>query len=425
MKKLIFGVLLFSFSFSFDLEKIVKEAERNNPRLNYYFHRIKSKDFYLEQILSKYKPRLSASVYYGYQEFKPYLGEKKKATLKYFYTALEQPIFYPEVLQEYRQGKIEKEVERLYLEKYLQDFRYELLRQLLTYSYLKTKERLYKKVIKDRKKIIKILEKLLKKRISTEVELLVEKKKLEMDVSEYEKSKEEKKRVGKVLRFYLPEEEMEKIPSLNFPLEYSVYANLLKELSKKSVENVDIKIAQKQYENARYEVKKRKFERWPKLSLQLSYLYSSTTAVATVSRDKRAALILNVPIYSGGYYKARVAEALELEKASLYFLKSVEKEVKVSYEEGLKNLEKSSEDIKSYLKLLRAERELLEMYRVLFEKRVKSERDVLNQEISFLYREVEYLEKVYEFLIYYLDTLHTLSQIKPEEIKTLKEFFGN
>jgi len=425
MKRFLFFLLLFSFVYSAGLGKFLEDAERNNPRVKYYFHRIRSKDFYLEQILSKYKPKLSASLYYGYQEFKPYYGGKKEATLKYFYIVLEQPIFFPEVIQEFKQGKIEKEIERLYLKKYLQDFRYDILQNLITLAYLKRKEELYKEVINNRKSNIHILKTLLEKKVSTELELLIEKEKLQMDLSEYEKTKREIKNLKGALAVYLSPEELSKIPSLKASESITPFEDLYENLKKEKLGSIDIEIAQKQSEHAKREVKKRKFERWPKLSAQLSYLYSSTTAAATVSRDKRIALILNVPIYSGGYYKARVGEALELEKASLYALKSVEKETRIQYKETLKNLESVLRDISTTLKLLKMEEKLLEMNKILFSKGVKTKRDVINQEISLIYRRLKYLDYVYQFLLYYIRALHTISKINPEEVAKLSRFFGN
>jgi len=423
MKKLLIFFLFFSVAYSVNLEKLLEQAEKNNPRVKYYLHRIKSKDFYLEQILSKYKPKVSSSLYYGYQEFKPYYGEKKKATLKYFYTVLEQPIFLPEVIQEFKQGKIEKDIERLYFKKYLQDFRYDILRNLITLAYLKEKKELYEKVIKDREKINSILETLLKRKVSTELELLLEKEKLQMDLSEYRKTRREIENLKEVLGIYLPTEKIEKIPSMKPPESPTFFEELYDSLKKEKVWSLDVEIARKQLEHAKREVKKRKLERLPKLSAQLSYLYSSTTAAATVSRDKRIALILNVPVYNGGYFKARVGEALELERASLYALKSVEKETKVQYEENLKNLESVLKDLNTTLRILTMERELLKMNRILFSKGVKTEKDVLNQEISFIYRRLKYLESVYQFLMHYISALHTVSRINPEEVSKLNQFF--
>jgi len=258
-----FALPLESLVFSISLKDLVNISEKNNRRIKALGHRVKAHDWKLDQILSKYKPKLLIESYYGYQEYKPYNRGTVSSNLKYFYVSLKQPVFYPEVFKEYQQEKVYKEIEELNLQKEKQSFRYTFLNMILRYAFLKKKLDLYSQRLEKRENSLEIYRSLVENYITTKENLFIAEKKYEKELIQFIKIEKELLFLENSILSFLKDK---KLLGYIYPLSENIDTDILKQLisienfEQKLKENLDIKLYEKNIEALKLEIKKRRYQ---------------------------------------------------------------------------------------------------------------------------------------------------------------------
>jgi len=402
---LVVAFILTNQAFALGLEDLIKRAEENDYKLLSLLHRVKAGKYRVEQVKAQYRPQVSFTTYYGWQEYKPYYSDEVRQLLKYYYLSLKQPIYRPEILAKLKQTKLYSEVDSLRVLQERQYARYLLVTNLIHLAYSKRKKALYSELLSlEEKRLIEAKE-------------LQEKELLPVDsLMEIEKSYEE-------ARFGLREAnlEIQSISSnlalligdwgeeqpfllLDVPLT-TLYARGEK-LKRDINQNLEVKIAKKNVEIAKSEIEVRKYGRYPKVDLSLSYSYTSSSAISVASRDKRAAIIIEIPLYQGGYLTAQKLEAEELRKAVEAEVKAVLKEKELQFEDSLNRLEQAAEKLKYLQKRLEKDEEILEVVRQGVERRLKTVFDLLEQKRKVINDRLLILEEVYTGLLAYVELLY-------------------
>ena len=106
------------------IDKLLDRAEKNDFKLKSLKYQEKAKEYQIEQYKSQYKPQINFSSYLGWQEYKPYYGDKTQQTLQYYYLSLKQPIYRPEILSQIKISKTYKDIATLKVNQEKQYIRY-------------------------------------------------------------------------------------------------------------------------------------------------------------------------------------------------------------------------------------------------------------------------------------------------------------
>lgn len=382
--------LLFTSSvFSKDLVSVFKTFDKLDWKIKAYKHRVRAARFRIEQSKAQKGFQFSLSSYLGRQSYKSYYGTTSVQTLKYYYAALSKPLYYPLVDAEISKREEEWEYSKIELKKTTLDLHKYLLQKFLDLKFntkIRTFYETYLNLLEE-KKIL--LEKLIQKKratdldlINAELSLIDIKEKIHFLNSKINADKEEL--IAYLGRQLVNELNVLSVKRIN-PLELS---SLIGEVKRRK--SVDISLAEKNVQIAKKELLRRKYLRYPRIDLQLSYSYTSSSAISIASTDKRISLILNFPVFQGGYVTAEKLEALENLKYYQNDLKDKIRDVEVKSSvlkrDFLSKL-KEMELLESKIKLLsRKLKEVNEGVNVkIFSKfdYLKAKEDLINTEISY------------------------------------------
>lgn len=434
MKKFI-SLIPFLFVFSLNsygedlIDQLLERAIQNDFKLKSLKHQERAKEYQIEQSKSQYKPQVSFSSYIGWQEYKPYYGGSRKQTLEYYYLSLKQPIYRPEVLSQIKISKLYKAVARLKVEQERQYIKYIFFNTLFDYLYAKVKLDIYTKIKDLNKKKLIYVNKLYQYKRATKEDLnLAENSYQEVYIS-FKEAEVELRNYKKAL-FLLTNWNNAQTFTENIVNKISLNTGLsVKNLTKnynwwlsKLENNFEIREAKKNVEIAKREIRKRKYQRYPKVDLEVSYRYSSTSAVSVASDDKRVALIIDFPFYQGGYVSSLVMEAKELEKSALMDLESIKQQNEFNLKDNYYIMKKSSEKIDSLKKQLSILEELLKNVERGKEKKVKTDLDVINIRLKILETKLSLIEEFHNFYVAYSKLLYLTGALDENGVKKLKMF---
>jgi len=205
---------------------------------------------------------------------------------------------------------------------------------------------------------------------------------------------------------------------LNVPID--VLANYGDRLRSEIKRNFEVRIAEKNVEIADSELSIRKYERYPKVDLSLSYSYTSSSAISVASRDKRAAVTIEIPIYGGGYYSARRLEAEELKKSAEADKVSVLKEKEKQFEDSFSKLREAAEKLR-YLQLkLQKDKKLLKITQEGVESKVKTVFDLLERKRDILNDKLQILEEVHKGLVAFVEILYVTANLDVPHLKAVE-----
>ncbi|ADY73956.1 outer membrane efflux protein [Desulfurobacterium thermolithotrophum DSM 11699] len=414
-------------AFSASLEELVHKAESNDFKLRSLKHKVKAREYQIQQVISQYKPQLSFSTYFGWQEYKPYYGGLIKQKLKYYYLTLKQPVYRPEIISKLKQTKIYKKIDTLKVQQEKQYIRYFLLTTMLHLAYAKRKVELYTKLLSFEKEKYREALKLKDKEFISKEDFLRVEKEYEDAYISFKDAQIELDSFVSSLRNLLgstdyqnlvsPLNEELEIKNLGLTLDYNAWK---KDLGK----NIEIKIAEKNVKIAEIEIKRRGYERYPKVDLQLSYSYASSSAISVASNDKRIALTLDFPIYQGGYVSALKLEALELKKAAFEDLKQIKKEKSMQLDDSWHKLKQAEEKIKNLKRKLLNDYKIYKVIKKALEKGLKTEIDLKNQEVEIVRDKILLNEEVHTFSTAYVELLYLTSNLDFKNIKKLNCFLS-
>jgi len=434
MRKVV-SLILFLFVFALSsygedlIDQLLERAIQNDFKLKSLKHQEKAKEYQIEQSKSQYKPQISFSSYIGWQEYKPYYGDNRKQTLKYFYLSLKQPIYRPDVFSQIKISKLYKSVARLKVEQEEQYMKYIFFNTLFDYLYAKEKLSIYTQIKDLNKKKLIYVNKLYSYKRATKEDLNLAENSYQEAYISFKEAEVELRNYKNALFLLISwnnaqsftEDLVNKI-SLNINLSVK---NLTKNYSwwlSKLDNNFEIREAKKNVEIAKREIKKRKYQRYPKVDLEVSYRYSSTSAVSVASDDKRIALIIDFPLYQGGYVTSLVMEAKELEKSALMDLESIKQQNKFNLKDNYYILKKSAEKIGNLKKQLFILEELLKNVERGKEKKIKTELDIINTKLKILEVKLSLLEEYHNFYVAYSKLLYLTGALNESGIKRLKMF---
>lgn len=405
------------------LENYLNKVEKNDFRLKSLIHQLKSKDYVVEQAKSKIKPQIRISSYLGWQKYKPYYGGETSQTLKYFYISLTQPIYHPEYLTQIKNSKVYKAIAKIKVEQEKQYIRYLFLNTLFNYLYSKEQFNINAEIYKLQKERYILATKLKEKKLLTDEEYLKIESDYENSFIELKNSEIELKSLKKELSIFLGEDLKKDINiTFNQNLDLSGYVYDYKYLLDNLKNNFEIREARKNIDLALMEIRKRSKARLPKVDLELSYRYASTSAVSVASEDKRVALIIDFPIYQGGFIGASMLEAQELRKSADADYLQKYKEKKLELKDNLYQMKQAY----SRLEKLKSQREIYkkiyEKIYIGYQKGVKTKLDVINSQINLLQIKLNILSEFHKFTVAYVKLDYTIANLNNKEIKKLEKF---
>ncbi len=430
-------ILLISFfilnkSFGDNIDDLLNRAIESDFKLKALQYQKKAKEYQVEQSISKYKPQLNFTSYLGWQEYKPYYGNKTQQTLQYYYLSLKQPIYRPEVLSQIKISKIYKDISKIKVEQEKQYIKYLFFNTLFDYLYAKRKVEILKEIRDLYKQRLSYIYKLFQYQRATKEELNLAENSYQEAYIRLKEGEAELNNFKKAVVLLLGlENDTEILENINQKIQLNTNINseiLVKDYNwwaSKIENNFEIKEAKKNLEIAKREIKKRKYQRYPKIDLELSYRYSSTSAVSVASDDKRIALIIDFPIYQGGYISSLVLEAKELEKAAIMDYKNIKKQNELNLKDNFFVLKKSSEKIKNLKKQLLILDKLLKDTIDAKEKMVKTELDIINIKIKILQTNISLIEEFHSFYVSYSKLLYLTANLNNEGTKILKTLLNH
>jgi len=425
IKKVLINSLLFlSIANANLLDDILKKAESSDYKLKSLIAEEKAKEYVIKQNKSKYKPQITFSSYIGWQQFKPYYGSQKEQFLQFYYLSMKQPIYKPQILSQIKISKLEKKLAKIKVEQEKQYIKYYTLNLLLDYVYYKDKLNTIIELKNLQKEKLTLLNKLhLKKLIDSQTLLDAEETYLNTRI-QYKEALIDYRNIKKALNL-ITDENLEPILylSLNKNVDLSIFEEDYYFWEKNLDKNFEIKYAKVNVEIAEEEIKNRKLVNHPNIDLELSYRYSSTSAVSIASDDKRVALIIDLPIYQGGFANSYLLEAKQLKISAQMQLKDTKRNNLFLLKDYWFEMYKSKNDISNIKKQINIRNEKLEFIKKGYERKIKTKIDVVNQQISLLNAKLNLIEKLHSFSVSYIKLLYLTGQINKESINKVKSLF--
>jgi len=434
MSKKIILFLLFQLILSFPfnsfgdiIDDMLNQAIQNDFKLQSLRHQEKAKKYQIEQSKSQYKPHVSFSSYLGWQEYKPYYGGTQKQTLKYFYLALKQPIYHPEILSQIKLSKLYRDIAKLKVEQEKQYIRYYFFNVLFDYLYAKQKLELHRKIKDLSKKRLIYINKLYQFKRATKEDLNLAESNYQDAYISFKESEAEFNNYKKALfllanwnNAFSDNKKLDKKLKMNTNFNIKT---LLKEYNwwlSKLDNNFEVREAKKNIEIAKKEIKKRSHQRYPKVDLELSYRYASTSAVSVASEDKRIALIIDFPFYQGGYISNLVLEAKELEKSALMDLKNIRKEKEFNLQNNFYSMKQATDKLTALRKQLNILYKLLKDTEKGKDMKVKTDLDIIDVKLKILRTKLALTEEFHTFCVSYVKLLYITGMLNEENTKELK-----
>jgi len=416
----IFFVLLFVVnSEAFDLDLFLKKAEENDYALKVLLLKEKAGKERIEQAKGRYYPQVTATAYYGWQEYKPYYANEIRQTLKYYFLSLRQPIFRKDLLEKIKQSKASLEVERLKTLQEKQYVKYVTLINLIDYAYSNSKIKLYRELVKLEKEKLDVLEKLFKRKLASKEDIELTKREIIANQEKIEHYSGLRDTTAEVLKISTGM----KVPKdLNLMMNYNTIekiALIAKSLGKKIGNNLELKIAKANIKVAEFELRARRAQRLPRLDFSLSYSYTSSSAISVASRDKRAALTLEIPIYQREM-TAQEMEALALKRASELQVKATLNEKKRQFAEEIGKIRQALAELSFLKERKKSDIKLLEFKEESLKRGIKTELDVLEQKRILLNDELEVYDQLKILLSSFVDLLYLTSSVNSSYISLLK-----
>ena len=416
-------VLVFLFNAEANtLEDLLKIAEQKDYKLTSLLYRKEAGKYRTEQFRAQRRPQFSISTYFGWQEYKPYYSSEVRRTLKYYYLVLRQPVYHPEIKAKIEQSELYSKVDELKVQQEKQYIKYLVVTTLLHLSYSKTKKLLYSKLINLEFERLKRLEELIKRKKETQDTLFNIEKSYQDAKFGLRESEIEVDSALKNLELIVGK--LKSKPTLNLIDSLEPFLNKAEELKGDIANNFEVRIAEENIKIARSEIDVRSYNRYPKVDLSLSYSYTSSSAISVASRDKRAAITVDFPLYQGGLVTAQKLEALALEKAAVAERENTLREKRTQLEDSLERLRKATENLKYLKEKLRIDEKLITLNREGLKLGAKTVFDLLNSKESYLKDKLSALEEVHKGLTAYLEVLYLTANLTEDNLRFANSWFN-
>ena len=171
-KSLVVLLLIVGFSQAANIEDLIKKALENDFKAKSLKYQYEASIYKTKQEESQKKPQILFNSYLGWQQYNPYYGGEKSQILKYYYIALKQVVFRPQIDISIVQSKIREKIAKLKLEQEKQYIKYLFFNLLYDYLYNKEKLHLINKLYKTKKRQLSLLKKLYINKKATKEDLI-------------------------------------------------------------------------------------------------------------------------------------------------------------------------------------------------------------------------------------------------------------
>lgn len=403
------------------VDEILKLARQHNPSLNYLKHDEKVKKLLVEELKTKKGLQIELSSYLGKERYQSIYVNSVTKNLKYYVISATKPLYLPGFEHQVKQQKIDVDITKVNYESQLSNTNARVLLALAKGAAAEEKIKVLQKLQKLSQETLELYGELLKHRKIPKLALLQEKEQL----LRYEilENRERQKLAAslKELNSYCGVQ-FEEIPAALKDSSASVksFLKATKELEKVNSNSAILK-ASLEKKKAEEEFNYRKYLRYPKVSLNAYYSYTSSSAISTATRDARVFFSIDIPIYQGGYVSLARLEAKE-KVLSLEDQKKQEEEnlklKKAQLEPEIVSL------IREYQILKSKEAILQETYRLRkksFSSRKETLARVLSAEIDIFENRLNELNVLEQLVETYLNFLDAADSAKEGFLKPIKE----
>ena len=405
-------------SFGLSLSLLLDKAKENDWKVKYYLYQIKAKKAAVEKTKSKKGFQFNIGAYYGWDKYETYYGTTQRQTLKYYLISLDKPLYIPGFHALIESYKKDVDIAKLEKSKEENNAKYVVLSNYLKLAYDQTKFSLLKELKQAYYEYYLFIQKAKENHKATEIDLLDVKRNLLDNEANLKQLQEEIKYIKRI------ESVLTGIPAKEIDSNLNTEVYELPPVPKLRLENnLDVKIADLYVKKTKADLNYRKKQRYPNLKASISYTYTSTSSMSVASKDFRAALSLNFPLYQGGYVKADVLEAGNLLKAAIADYKSKKQELKQNWIKELSSFEANKAKFQGLTDLLAIEYKKLETVQKGVKEHLFTRNYLFQEKIRILNTEIQRLDSLYNCLNSYVNMLYLINQLDKYSLKPLEIFF--
>lgn len=405
-------------SFSLSISLLLDKAKENDWKIRYYLYQIKAKKAAVEKAKSKKGFQFNIGAYYGWDKYETYYGTTQRQTLKYYLISLDKPLYIPGFQALIESYKKDVDIAKLEKSKAENDAKYVVLSNYLKLAYDQTKFFLLKKLNQAYREYYFLIQKAKENHKASELDLLDIKRNLLSNETSLKQLQEEIKYLKELESTFTRIKE-EKIEAF---LNTKIYK--LPSAPKLNPENnLNVKIAKLFIEKTKADLSYREKQRYPNLKTSISYTYTSTSSMSVASKDLRAALSLNFPLYQGGYVKADVLETKNLLGAAIADYKSKKQELKQSWIKELSSFNTNKVNFQGLSDLLAVENKKFEVIQKGVKEHIFTKKYLFQERIRILNTEIQRLDSLFNCLNSYINMLYLVNQLDKHTLKSIENFF--
>jgi outer membrane protein TolC len=303
-----------------------KEAYKASPKIEYTKTILKVKEAQLKQVSSEEGIKISATSYLGRERYESTFYKTRYTNLKYYNINISKPIFIPGFQYKLKEAKLDIAEAKVDIKRAKATLYNQVAFTLWELAINKEKEKLLHEIIDLLDNKVENLHILLKRRkipanllLETqqkkdlfikqlkEVEVIINQSLLQLNILC-------NKQYSKPPVYFLTQKDMH------------LFLDFIPKLSKIAI-NIDVERTDKRIQKYRARLEYQKYMRYPHVSFNTYYAYTSSSAISTASKDLRAYIVFNFPIYQGGLIRAYRYETRETIKALNYKKQDLLKEI--------------------------------------------------------------------------------------------------
>lgn len=341
----------------YTLDVLCKKGIENNPKIKSFAHKTSASHSYYKQSIDRYKPQVTIDGHIGYQD---YQYEQSDGIVNFYglsnnyRISLKQSIYSATLLRSMTDAKereklaqLVEEDEKAKLITMILQSSFELMKLGKTIEILTKKEQLLEKAYANIQKKHKL-------KLASQVDKYQALSRLQESRSSLVKAKQIYNHNLFNLKLLTKLDQVEKYIK---PLNFNIHA-IMKAFKKTSFtalktlfqNNTRIKLDKQTVMIAKGQIELRESERYPTFDAMVSYGdVGGTIDQVTRQNESRAMVMLNFPIYQGGYVSDRAEEAQFLYYAAQEDAENTQMNIKIS-------LEKAFHDIGSGLESFKADK---------------------------------------------------------------------
>jgi len=405
------------------VDDLLNLARQHNPSLKYYKHDEQIKKLLVKEIKSKKGVQLEFSSYLGKERYKSMYRDTVTKNLKYYVASANKPIYIPGFKHQVKQKEFDVDISKVNYNSQLSFVNARILLALAKGAIANRKVEILKELQKVSKKKIKLYRELLKHKKIPKLLLLEEEQQL-LEYKIFENREKQKlsmsiQEINTCCGTQLKEIPIDLMDSQESMDSFLKAAEEVRKVNK----NGKVIKALLQKKQAEEEFKYRKYLRYPKVSLNTYYSYTSSSAISTATRDIRVFLSINIPLYQGGYVSLARLEAKEKVLALEQQKRQEEEDLKLKKNQFVSEIRSL---VKEY-KILKSKESILhETYKLRKENFLAKKETlikVLSAKTTLLENRLSELNTIEQLVEAYLYLLSATDSARGSFIKPIKELF--